>query len=482
MGIPFIAMTHDPQHAHSSLTESAVAATLAAYNALIRALLSFAIHDDMHWEHTQHAEMSESLLEQIASAHSVIVRRPLLSCRYISRWLKLGVRHVHGGISLGVTDPGNNSHACVLAGALAWLHMHMLTLVGPLAPAPSAGDWPLDDIFFKWPEHIALELASFVWPITTVSEFVRLLACQHAAPRAIVGCEFTAAVRSAYECQHQFTRVAISVDSRSSIMPGVHACMDLREVAGLAAWDDGWFFPPCTHHVRSDKGTLKFKLQDGRAYWTMAFFIFCWCINVKRRTIEQPNTIIPDLYLSPTQSLRPVDVGDCDTKPIQLFQEGHGPVRTVAANTSSAATPRAVSGHKRLHDFEDSDARDRWRSSWLRFPLLAMRVVESHEIALPFELSPASPRDYLSEIAIFAWACFQAGIYVPADYDNSLAQPSSQADRDYQFMRGQGDPYRVRQGVVPKTLQISMHKDTTLDTGTQLSSACDGACCPMPCL
>ena len=65
------------------------------------------------------------------------------------------------------------------------------------------GDWPRADIFAAWPEAIALELASFVWPITEMAELTRLLqGLRHATPRSVCGGEFSATCRALNENLH----------------------------------------------------------------------------------------------------------------------------------------------------------------------------------------------------------------------------------------------------------------------------------------
>ena len=93
----------------------------------------------------------------------------------------------------------------------------------------------------------------------------------------------------------------------------------LMYVLLLQHWRDAYLFPPCTHHVLSDTRARSAKEGDGRAFWGIAFFIYCWCVSADRVMVEQPDTIISDFYLQPTQSLRACDVGDPDSKPINLF-------------------------------------------------------------------------------------------------------------------------------------------------------------------
>jgi len=102
----------------------------------------------------------------------------------------------------------------------------------------------------SWPEPIALELTTFMWPITSESELVRLLSLEHASPVSVVGGEFTAAVRAENERVHG--EVTLSVDFRPSLVPGVHACLDMRLVLHRKHWHRAFLFPPCTHQTLSD--------------------------------------------------------------------------------------------------------------------------------------------------------------------------------------------------------------------------------------
>lgn len=343
------------------------------------------------------------------------------------------------GVNRGAPSQLQHTSADVAAGAISWLRdlTHSRDKVVAL-PQLKAGCWPIADIFARWPKHIASELAAISWPITAISELQSLLRCKHAAPKAIVAFEFSAAVRGAYERHWKFERVALSVDLRSSLVVGPHACMDVRDIIGCQVWQDAYFHPPCTHQVLSDTRTLHAKHLDGRTFWGIALFIYCWCVKAHRILIEQPATVIPNLYLHPTQQLRPCDVGDEDNKPIHLYERGG----RLLLHKNPAA--EGVSGHKRIRDFENSDARDRWRSSWARFPKLAEAVVA----AVDEDSVHAEHLDYGVEIERFARSWYEAGYPLPADYASPDAQPASQADMDYQSQRGRGDGRRCA-GVVP---------------------------------
>lgn len=338
---------------------------------------------------------------------------------------------------------GHPGRRCLdsVAGAITWLKQRILNSTSPAATPPlKAGDWAVAHIYSRWPADIASELATFCWPITTKEELARLIACTHASPQAIMAFEFTASVRSAYEYHWRFMRVAISVDRRTSLQPGPHVRMDVRDVMWSKVWKDAFLHPPCTHQVRGDSLTSTAKHADGRTFWGVAMFVYCWCIKADRVMVEQPNTVIPDHYLHPTQCIRPCDVGDDENKPIHLFERGG---RKLLPKSPTVA---GVSGHKRLRDFEGPEARDRWRSSWARFPMLSKAVVEAVDEAAPAAVAPC----YAEEIERFACNWYDAGLPVPADYAAPDAQPASDEDRAYQEQRGKGDGRRV-QGVTPRS-------------------------------
>ena len=136
------------------------------------------------------------------------------------------------------------------------------------------GDWERASIFAAWPRDIALELASFVWPIREMPELLRLLTgLRYATPLSVCGGEFTATCRAENERVHG--EVTLSVDLRASLVPGVHACMDMRLVLRLKRWHRAFIFPPCTHQTLSDTIAGPSKQQDGRMFYGILFVIWC---------------------------------------------------------------------------------------------------------------------------------------------------------------------------------------------------------------
>ena len=80
------------------------------------------------------------------------------------------------------------------------------------------GDWPMSDIARRWSAAIARELASFVWPLTSLDEVRRLLRSKEIRLQDVCAFEFTAAVRERNELVHGVP--TMSIDLRPSLVPG----------------------------------------------------------------------------------------------------------------------------------------------------------------------------------------------------------------------------------------------------------------------
>ena len=317
---------------------------------------------------------------------------------------------------------------------------HFSCLTSSQVPLGYTGDWSREDIYSSWPEEIARELATFVWPITDMAEIERLLACTHASPVSAVGGEFTGACRVENERVHN--EVTLSIDIRASLVPGVHACIDMRFILRLKVWKRLYIFPPCTHQTLSDTLGRPFKEQDGRMFFYILFVIWCYCVPSLMLMLEQPDTRVPDFFISPTQRFRTSEMGDLDDKTICLYERGRAKLQRVCP-------AGGVSGHGKLYDYASAEERDRWRSSWLRFPHLVAAVVEAGLDPLDSDDPPAF--QVLRERFAVEW--HRAGLPVPFDYDaRDDALPLLEADREYLSVRGRGDGRKVR-AVVPRSLR-----------------------------
>jgi hypothetical protein len=338
-------------------------------------------------------------------------------------------------------------HASVLASTLRSL----LVSRPPLSHSLSlrAGDWEVADIFLSHPPPVAAFLATFFWPIADVATLDRLQPDSTMAPDVLVACEFPGAVSS--QLRSRWGWGVLSVDSRAASSPGLHCVLDVRLVLCRRRWRAVFAFTPCTHQTLVDRFTRSYKEQDGRSFWGIAFFIFlslCGRGCGARGAAGHHHSGLLCPSYSALATLRRWGPGQ-QTCQFVLPQRRRRPVPLLPQ-----ANANAVSGHKRLQDFEDAEARDRWRSSWLRFPRLAYAVA-SRELLLPRPACP-EPLSYQVEVERFAVSWFERGLPVPHDYLNADAQPTGADARLYQLVRGAG--HRVP---LPRVVPVSLRVDAS---------------------
>ena len=281
--------------------------------------------------------------------------------------------------------------------------------------------------------ELVSSLHSYDWPITDRGELLRLLVDPIISPSHLMGGEFTASMRRSFDRRG---RRSLSVDLRDCDLKGMHFRGDLRLVIAASVevdhrWAIAFFWPPCTQQVLSDEFCLPHKIRDGRAFFGVAFFLLCYTFShADCVVVEQPDTLIPDVYLAPTHRIMPTDFGDSYAKPIHLYVRGAHPLPP--PHVAQRATK--VLRRRRISSFADADERDRWRSSWAEYPLMVEPLASWLETT-----RSATSLDFKDEISRLAsnWAAL--GLPLPTGYSDSWARPP---DAAYQFTRGSGDGRR----------------------------------------
>ena len=280
------------------------------------------------------------------------------------------------------------------------------------------------------------EYESFVWPITELTELRRLLECRHIAPTWLLLGEFTRA--QADELERRRGVVVLTVDRRQPLRPGLAYQGEFHEVVPLAFWDVVMAWPSCTHQALADEYCREAKALDGRMFWGIMSFIYCYsAAKAKAVFVEQPNVWIPVFYSAPYHRVEPAFYGDRVTKTINIFSRG---ITLPPFKTKE----RGDWSRKRFRDFADGEEADRWRSSWEHYTQMTAclaRDMELHGSCVALSFAEEAQR--------FAEAWHDAGLPVPPDYLNPEGRPTSQADREYQLVRGLGDGRRLK-GVNPR--------------------------------
>ena len=352
----------------------------------------------------------------------------------------------------GVNDLGEISRMIVLEPARkvrprawleigCWIGRHFVGIVraepgsvpaapagGGVAQSPSRSQDPTFEVELK-------EYASFTWPLTSLNELKRLLACEYIRPNVLVGMEFSGAMRNALG--QRGWRV-LSCDWRPSELGGMHYIGDVRDVVEAQVWELVWLFPPCFQQLRADT-TLPYKLTDGRAWWGCAFVLWCVCASMALAVaVEQPDTIVADLF--DAAAWPGTEMLEFTTDQFAGNDGSRKFVRITSRNLSFEPPPGTRSGREedpsRTHRaFRDAEARDRARSSWAPYPGMCEALASTRRTS---EERP--PRlDYVTVIRAFAQAWEAAGYALPAGFDRSDARPEHREDRVYQTKRGAGD-------------------------------------------
>ena len=278
------------------------------------------------------------------------------------------------------------------------------------------------------------ERDSFSWPLTSVAEVCRLLACEHIAPTDLVGFEFSGAVHDALVAAG---RRVLTVDYRPCEHRGLHACLDVRAVLPLQRWSRVFLFPPCFQQLRADQDCLEAKIADGRAFWGCALVIFCFCVEADLLVVEQPDTIVSDYAPANYTQFRTSQFGDLPDKFVRLF------LRNCMLSPPFPPDPSARHRPPHYLAYADSDERDRAKSSWRPFVNLCRALARM----LPLTDLEPETMPYADAIERFAAAWHAAGHPVPRGYNDLSATPP-QGSRRYQRYRGPGDG-RLVDAVVP---------------------------------
>ena len=226
---------------------------------------------------------------------------------------------------------------------------------------------------------------------------------------------------------------------------------DVRDVIDLRVWAIAWFLGPnCFQHMRKDDCATQ-KASDGRAFWGVAMVEWCLdCAYAKAIVMEQPDTIAHDFidmagrHTTCVVEFRTSWLGDKRNKFIRLTMVNMGKPKLTGLMSQSRKQIGGGSGvrmrgddhaYRPKHtDYPNADARDRDRSSWL--PLVNTTKWVTRLEARPGK--PAAPDEYVKRIRVLGQMWRDSGRYLPPDYDNPDAQPTSQLEREYQLVRGPG--------------------------------------------
>lgn len=142
----------------------------------------------------------------------------------------------------------------------------------------------------------------------------------------LVGCEYSGAVRDAFERRGHF---AVSCDLLPTDAPGNHYEGDIFDLLQPGhAWDLAIFFPPCTFLCVS--GLHWNKRVPGRAEQTekaLAFVAALLSADVPRIALENPIGCISTRIRKPDQVIQPWQFGHPESKATCLWLKNLPPLK-----------------------------------------------------------------------------------------------------------------------------------------------------------
>ncbi|MDH1069537.1 hypothetical protein N5B96_08575 [Acinetobacter johnsonii] len=142
--------------------------------------------------------------------------------------------------------------------------------------------------------------------------------------KILIACEKSGTVRDAFiKLGHD----AISCDMQPSDSDfGPHYQGDVRDLLDYP-FDMMIAHPPCTHIAVSGATWFKEKVQDGRQYAAVSFFMMLAKSTIPRIAIENPVCIMSSLWRKPDQIIQPWQFGDEAQKTTCLWLKGLPPLK-----------------------------------------------------------------------------------------------------------------------------------------------------------
>lgn len=141
--------------------------------------------------------------------------------------------------------------------------------------------------------------------------------------RVLVACEFSGAVRDAFNARGHF---ATSCDLLPSETDGDHYQGDIREILYGFKWDLMIAHPPCTHLSVSGARHFAAKQASGVQKEALEFVRMLMDAPIDRIAIENPISIISSRIRKPDQIIQPWQFGHGETKATCLWLKNLDPL------------------------------------------------------------------------------------------------------------------------------------------------------------
>jgi site-specific DNA-cytosine methylase len=180
--------------------------------------------------------------------------------------------------------------------------------------------------------------------------------------RVLVACEFSGVVREAFAKRGHDSW---SCDLLPTEQPGNHIQGNVLEILN-EGWDLMIAHPPCTHLSTSGARWLKEKRKDDRISQAVDFFIELAYSDIPKIAIENPVSIISNIYRKPDQIIQPWAFGHNETKTTCLWLK----------NLPFLLPTNVIKGRKESKIHKMSPSKDRWKKRSITYQGIADAMAE----------------------------------------------------------------------------------------------------------
>lgn len=177
----------------------------------------------------------------------------------------------------------------------------------------------------------------------------------------LIACEFSGEVRDAFARAGHY---AMSADLEPSERPGPHFQGDVRLILGWG-WDALIAFPPCTDLAVSGARHFPAKRADGRQQAAIDFFMMLADAPVKKKSCENPVSIMASVWRKPDQIIQPWMFGHGEVKRTCLWLHGLPPL-----------TPTNVVEGREPRVHWEAPGPDRWKRRSRTYPGIAQAMAD----------------------------------------------------------------------------------------------------------
>jgi hypothetical protein len=163
-------------------------------------------------------------------------------------------------------------------------------------------------------------------------------------------------------CAARFpSEICLAVDyrTRGHVQHGLYWCGDVRDVLFRQRWRIIIAHPECAGAARSNTTGRDQRIESGELWWGMAFAVMLYCAPADVAIIEQPDSMLAQVYRQPDLTMQYLDYGVGFSKHWCLWRRGGDASFNPATPTTPGATAHAHATHRLRHADRDEQKRIR---------------------------------------------------------------------------------------------------------------------------